>query len=282
MTALPRFISAPFTLLLFAVVMTVCGCAHPPMVGDAPARFLWQSGDQFVALVPAEQQSDAVPNDHPVSLDRERLGAALASLQWQEEADAKPVPLFTDYEISVLAEQIGSGLAGAGAGDDLVFALVGNHPAFMGLARRPQVTTGRVFYAKGRVQLILGMVHEELGKNDDRRLQPFVPGARGRVSRLSGTVIVPPGLGEKRRADWLAVNPAAAAPKMPPGVATPTIDAVPLASPEPEKAKPPTPAADAAAKRIEERLLLLNGLKDKGLITDEEYRAKRREILNAL
>ncbi len=282
--ALPRLISTGFLLLLLAVVISVCGCAHQPMIGAVPAKYLWQSGDQFVALVPAEQQPGNVPNDHPVSLDQARLGGILATLQWQESPDVKPVPLFTDYELSVLAEQIRSGLATAAAGEELVFALVGNHPAFMGLAKRPQVTTGRVFHAGGRLHLILGMVHEELGKNDDRRLQPFVPGSRETRGSLSGTVIVPPEVGEKRRADWLVIDPAAATPKALPslgGAPAPAIDAVPVANPGGEKPKQQI-APDSGAKRIEERLLQLNGLKEKGLITDEEYRAKRREILDAL
>ena len=37
-----------------------------------------------------------------------------------------------------------------------------------------------------------------------------------------------------------------------------------------------------AAKSIEDRLVQLNSLKDKGLITQEEYKSKRTEILNEL
>ena len=37
-----------------------------------------------------------------------------------------------------------------------------------------------------------------------------------------------------------------------------------------------------AAKSIEDRLVQLNSLKDKGLITQEEYESKRTEILNEL
>jgi len=283
--AVPRLIATRL-ILLIAVMIGVCSCAHQPTIASAPAAYLWQSGDQFVALVTTEQLPGSAPSDHPVSLDRERLRGALASLEWQESADVKLVQLLTDYEVSILAEQITGGLAKAAPGEDLVFALVGNHPALMGLAKRPQVTTGRVFYSQGRVNLILGMVHEELGKNEDRRLQPFVPGSRGTPAGFAGQVTVLPEVGEKRRADWLTINPAAvtALPKQLPSLgthSTPAIDAVPVASPERERLQPPD-RTDKGVKRIEERLLLLNGLKEKGLVTEEEYRAKRREILDDL
>ncbi len=275
-----------FLMLLIAVMMGVCGCAHQPTIASAPAKYLWQSGDQFVALVPREQSPGSVPGDHPVALDQDKLRGALASLEWQESADVKPVQLLTDFELSILAEQITVGLAKATPGEELVFALIGNHPAFMGLAKRPQVTTGRVFYSQGRINVILGMVHEELGKNDDRRLQPFVPGSRGAPAGFAGKITVLPEIGEKRRADWLIIDPAVVIPlpKQLPSLGTvpePAKDAVPVASPERESLQQPG-RTDKGAKRIEERLLLLNGLKEKGLVTEEEYRAKRREILDDL
>jgi hypothetical protein len=61
----------------------------------------------------------------------------------------------------------------------------------------------------------------------------------------------------------------ASAPPAPPAAAAPT--AAPAA--------PRTPAGSASA---EERLTTLKRLHEKGLITDEEYQQKRREILQAL
>jgi hypothetical protein len=37
-----------------------------------------------------------------------------------------------------------------------------------------------------------------------------------------------------------------------------------------------------AARSVEERLTILNGLKAKGLVTDEEYAEKRKQILDDL
>jgi hypothetical protein len=41
-------------------------------------------------------------------------------------------------------------------------------------------------------------------------------------------------------------------------------------------------APATAAGKIEERLRILDELKSKGVITDEEYRAKRKRILDEL
>jgi hypothetical protein len=42
------------------------------------------------------------------------------------------------------------------------------------------------------------------------------------------------------------------------------------------------PQSDAYYQDIEKRLTLLKGLKDKGLITEEEFNDKRKEILKGL
>ena len=49
--------------------------------------------------------------------------------------------------------------------------------------------------------------------------------------------------------------------------------------------QPGSPAAmpaSAGRTRVEERLKVLNDLRDKKLVTEEEYRAKRREILDEI
>ncbi len=263
--------------LLLVAVMVVGGCAHQPVSANVPIDRLWQSGDQFVAIVPREQPSANALNEHPGALDQVRLRGLLATLGWQEKPDETPVPLFTDYELSILSEQIGSGLARASADQELAFALIGNHRALMGLARQRLVTTGRVFLAQGRLHLILGMVHEDVRDNEDRRLRPFVPGTRATPAALSGRVTVLSAVGEKQRPDWLVIDPAAELPKpsvVHPGSGdgnVPAADAVP-----PRKQNDQT---GRDTKRIEERLLLLQGLKEKGLITEQEYRSKRQEIL---
>ena len=77
------------------------------------------------------------------------------------------------------------------------------------------------------------------------------------------------------------VPPVTAAPAAAPTAATPTTVA-PAAAP---KTATPTTAAPPAApltQSFEERLTTLQNLRDKDLITDEEYAMKRRQILDEL
>lgn len=64
--------------------------------------------------------------------------------------------------------------------------------------------------------------------------------------------------------------------------ATPATETPTTAAPATSTATTPTPAATPGTQSFEERLTILKVLRDKGLITDEEYAMKRRQILNEL
>lgn len=53
-------------------------------------------------------------------------------------------------------------------------------------------------------------------------------------------------------------------------------------STNPNKNNQPPPAAQAAAPSLEERLKKLKSLKEAGLLDDQEYAAKRAELLKEL
>ncbi len=85
-----------------------------------------------------------------------------------------------------------------------------------------------------------------------------------------------------KRPDWVIFPIAGpmvpmSAPSAPKGVAKPAAESKETPPAEPGQKKYP-----AAGKSIEERLMILNDLRNKKLITDEEYRVKRLEILNEL
>jgi pyruvate/2-oxoglutarate dehydrogenase complex dihydrolipoamide acyltransferase (E2) component len=107
--------------------------------------------------------------------------------------------------------------------------------------------------------------------------------------------------GISRRADWVALPLAAIAgaataatpaPTKAPAPAAVTAahmaPAAPAAAPAPASMDKPAPAAaprarDAAfADEIEQRLIILKRLRDKGLISEEEYQQKRKEVLQLL
>ena len=283
-----RRMFTPGGLLPFLIVamLTMTGCAHRLGPLEMPATYLWQAHDQYVAVAAKDASPDSAANDHPAILDYAQIQKGLASLQFRAKGSDTAIPLFTDYEISVLSEHIRTGLAQAGPNEDVVFAVIGNHTSLLGLAKRRMVTTGRVFLSKGKLNLIFGKLHEDVSDYEDRRLNPFVPGTRsasgspstGRVSStLGGNGVV------TKRDDWITL-PLADLAENSLNQAKPLKNAEtapPITGSEPAVSKPvgkPRPALPSG-KSPEERLRILNDLKDKHLISDEEYKTKRIQIL---
>ncbi|MRR35367.1 SHOCT domain-containing protein [bacterium] len=87
-----------------------------------------------------------------------------------------------------------------------------------------------------------------------------------------------------RRADWIVFDRYSAPTPVAVPVQPVSSPAVPVAAPAvPVQEMPKRVERPAAQGRsLEERLILLNDLKQKGLITDEEFRAKRLKILDEI
>jgi hypothetical protein len=245
----------------------------------ADVRYLWQSRDQFVALerqVPSSV-APAQPNDHPVELTLDRLTAILTSIDMRAADDSKAEPLLTAPAVEALAPYLRQGLQQASPDEDVTFAVIGLHNALYGLAKSPKVTTGRVFYKAGRLNIIVGLVQQEVRDRDDRRLFPFTPGSRQKAAEGEWKLLPQAdqtGFAQIRK-DWLTINDQwqPAIVQQPP--VKPLAPAVQTTPARPEK-----PGKDS--RRPADRLSTLNELKDNGLISEEEYRSKRLEILNGL
>lgn len=266
-------------LILTAIIPLVAGLMLSGCSGlttsAVPAHRLWQSGDQFVGIAPHDTPG-APANEHPATIDKSIVAAALASLQLTEKDEPGATPLFTDNQLHLLGEQLHNGLARATTTEDVTFALIGNHSSYLGLAKRPKVTTGRLFYQGGALNLIVGLAHQDVNERDDRRLKPFTPGSRIEPISENEWTILPQGNSPAvtlKRSDWIVFGKELLT--APP----PVIRKSPVAEPLPltDISRPPADTRTPA-----ERLNVINDLKDKGLISDEEYRTKRLEILNSL
>jgi hypothetical protein len=237
-------------------------------------RYLWQSRDQFVAVVSRDTAKNAAAdvNDHPVEMPLDRLSSIFSSISVRLSDGEKPGPLFTAAAVQVLVPYLQQGLRQAAPGDDVVFAVFGLHDALYGLAKSPRVTTGRVFYKAGKLNLIVGLVQKDVNEREDRRLSPFTPGSRQQISTgewalLTDTPLV--------RRDWMAFGEEWQAPVVPAAVVEKKAAAGQVAPVQPVKRQ-------EEVRKPAERLMILNELKEKGLITEDEYRAKRLEILNGI
>lgn len=264
-------------MALGVVAVSCCGLLAGCATGTATTdRTVWQLHDQYVKVEKQDPVAggQAIANAHPVTITADRLRAILDDLLLRSSGE-KGLQLFNDDELDVLGEHLHAGLMSAGPGEDVTFAVVGQYRAFMGLKQR-MVTTGRVFAGNGELNIIFGNLHRPLRDNEDRRLLPFLPGRRSTTASNEGTLVAKEG-GEPfslKRSDWVVFPlEGPTAPPVEP-VAT-KADHAPAAS----EAKP-TPVRGKAG--IAERLAILNDLHDKRLITDEEYRLKRLEILNEL
>jgi len=265
-------------LLLISVLLLI-----PADDSFASRNTLWQSRDQFVALEDQGGGQQSVPNSHPALISNERIDAMLATLDVRVSDSNAVEPLFTRESLDVLVPQLQAALSQARPDEDVTFAVIGLYKAMFGLAKSGRVTTGRVFVKDGRFNIIFGMVRQDFNEREDRRLSPFTPGDRKSV--LPGEWKLLPRGGQKIdfvRKDWVVFDSSWQAPvELAPAPAIPA----PAAHVPAVAAKTPPPISNIPNEgrhSAAERLIILNDLKSKGLISDDEYKAKRTSILNEL
>ncbi len=256
------------------LVLTLTACASTPGVRErtAPDATVWQSRDQFVRIGPREHVAgDSVQgNDHPVTISARTLRHMLSGPRIIDPETGKPAPLFTETEVGLLSEHVSAGLSRCSRDEEIVFAIYGYHPTLMGLVREERVTTGRFFHRGGELNLILGMVQQPVESRGDRRLAPFTPGSRTAPAQSERSVI--PGTmasnGRPDRTDWLVFRIGS--------------EQVGEQLPDQKSANAPPVDDKGGSRGIEERLRLLKSLRDRDLISEEEYRTKKQQILNEL
>ncbi|HZE92614.1 MAG TPA: SHOCT domain-containing protein [Rhizobacter sp.] len=241
---------------------TPAGPARPPAASskaEAGGRS-WQI-HEFTRVDLVAREAGATPNQHPAGLAPEALRDLLAGVGFTSSRGR--VPLFAGDELAELAGPLSQALKSAGPGDDVL--LLSSARREYGLLGAPTAVTARLFVQDGQLQLI---VHDaRLDFYDTYRgtyaAPHFVFGSRS----LAGSVSLQAPGATPQRADWLALAaPAAAVP------------AVPGAAPAPSRASPEPATGQDAERRLE----TLKRLRDKNLISEDEYQQKRKEILQLL
>jgi hypothetical protein len=189
--------------------------------------------------------------------------------------------VFDDTELSEVVPGIAAALAKAGPTQDVTFAVFGRHGAF-GENSPATVTTGRVFLQAGQLNLILGLVqtrYEDVGFGGTVEL---IPGQRARRIAQTWSLSAEPARFMDKRSDWMQFDVARLASL--PRDAEPIQErrAVLPARPSAEAVLPKTDATDPRYQDIQSRLKTLERLKSEGLITEDEYRERRRAIVQSL
>ena len=230
--------------------------------------------DAYLHLRLEPQDDNAAPNDHPVDLKPKDIRRWLVDLEVRPEDSNEPVLLIPADQLPELSALLAQALGDAGPDQDVVFHSFRRAGSWYGSERR--ATTARVFYRDDALNLIFGELDDFYSEQINRNLQPLKPGFRDADTDLSGELI-----GSSQvtfvdgRSDWIRLDRnaiAALAPAAPRRLAPAPVIAAPAAA-------VPT---DPRWSQLEERLLILDGLLSKGLITEEDYEAKKHELLEVL
>lgn len=306
--------SRTFPRILAALLATTLFHSAPVRADDD----LYKSGlNQYVRL--DDQDSASTPNQHPVTLDPKAVGDALSIIQVWEKNWFKPneaEKVFSTQQAQLLGQYIALGLAKATPGQDIVFALGRTDKGFLGI-RDLTYTSGRAFYANGRLNVIIGEYRRSPDKFQERASSSagieeikyfFSHGKRTKASGFKLAIVTGEGIethgseGGKRR-DWFMVDVKQAAATLAARIAREN-QAAGGADSEAVRQEAARLAQERRELRLEmarmrrdmelqggaqqgpataaQRLEILDDLRGKGMITDEEYQHKREEILKDL
>lgn len=221
------------------------------MRNPAIESVIWQAQYSNVLLVTKEV--GAVVNQHPQAISEERLKSILGGLRIRL-GKGEPQALFFSEELDALVPPLSKALALAKPEQDVVFYI----PQKRGFAllKEEFMTTARVFYQNDKLHIIFGKIQGDFeGQLRAAKIfKQYATGSRSRSANLRERFVAQAGLSfpQDKRLDWLAFDIGAAAVAL---------------------------SGDKAP--IEERLQALDNLKQKGLVTEAEYEAKRKAILQA-
>lgn len=263
--------------------------------GEAIPRRTW-SVREFteVRLVPRELQAQA--NQHPATYTPEQLRRWMQTITFLR--NGRQEPLFGADELAELPVPLAQALASATPDDDVILLSTSRRDA--GLLATPLGITARLFVQPAGVLNLV--VHDARldfvnAYRGSRLLPEFDFGSRERP----GSVTLASSAAELRRGDWLMFRggegaaAAAAGGAAAAGAPAPAAPAAPAALKLGAPGGGPTAAGRAAAtggpaaprdarfyEEQEQRLQALKRLRERDLISEEEYRAKRKEILESL
>ncbi len=303
-----KIVTGLLCILLFA------GVSHADEV-------LWKSGSNLYIKLAEQDESKkeaTPPNQHPVQLNSSQVTSALEGIEaWSGGRFFKKKKLnklFSLQQSRLLGQYISAGLSKARPDQDIVFVLARSEKKYVVIQNRGY-TGGRVFYLDGKLHIIIGdydnegdrfkeTAYKSHGVTDVK--QYFKHGRRAKASGFKGSVVVRAGVtphtdGRKARRDWLEIDLEQAAtvylaekkeqePQETVTSAAMQAEAARMARERREmrlelakmRKEMKSSNGDNSTQTIEQRLLTLQELRDKELISAEEYQQKREHILGEI
>lgn len=305
------------TFLIFLLCTSVSSPVVAKELFGDDDDYIWKSGtNRFVKFVTIEKEL-ATRNDHPVKLDRQTLAEALKILEYSEEKNVLRDDLtavFSIAQINNLSRNIANGLKRAKPDQDIIFSIEGLSKRLLILTGK-SFTTGRVFYKDGKLNLILGeyeyarneALESAIDTSGNANVQYNLDyGSRKKsANSFKDYLIETAGIelkrvGSKVRRDWFVIDVDVAAEtylavkegknnKEAQQDRALQLEAAKLAKERREmrlemarmrkEMEAISQSGGSSANSIEERMATLDELKEKGLVSDDEYDAKRQEIL---
>ena len=278
----------------------------------------WKSGLYSYFKYEKQDSNKFGQNDHPVELKSDEIVNSLKALEFTEKklfSGETIKSVFTIAQVNLIGKQLAKGLRNAKPGQDIIFVLVGSNPKLI-LLNQKYFSTGRAFYKDGKLNIIIGeyllLRNDELERvfdpGDNRAVSySFNFGSRTRQSnKFKGTILTVPGFenmktAKRFRHDWFMLDVELAAQAylakiealMNPvsrGEQQIQAEAAKLARERREmraemarmrkEMKQINSGSGPSSKTPEERIVTLDQLLTKDLITQEEYDIRRKEILN--
>ncbi len=242
----------------------------------------WQEGE-FVKLV-ARDGTPGISNNHPLKINPQTLTAVLAEIKIlpKKASDDDEVPelLFSKSKTESLGIKLSEAFGKARPDEDIAFQVMEVSPLLGKLISKPVYTTGRMFWRNKRLQIVFGSIQRGIAKRkllgqDAGVINPPKIGSRERVIDSDYKPALFPGTryAETRsgtvRSDWLMIDPRETLRAL-----SDAKEQTEMQTENERKAKPDN--------SVEARLRYLKGLRERDLISEENYRYKVRQILDKL
>ena len=272
-----RALSTP--MLIIAVLAVACSLGSLP--ASRVACGMCEEADRFVRLQVSTRNRHAEstqPFSHPIRWSAEQWKPILRSIHVKKHGqgvpffsapNGPPLPAFTPAEVDYLSETLARAFAQAQPSEMVVFGLTSPKTQEV-----TEITTGAWFVKNEQLHLILGNYREAVTMSSIRELlwqdplhmiagalYEFVPGPHQSLTREDkgiGTFLTP-------EAPQLAL----------------TYQQLSLGAPPvdggQDKGAPPSTYPDSS---LEEKLQRLKQIRDDGLITDDEFAAKKKALLD--
>jgi hypothetical protein len=258
---LRRFI---FLALPLVVVFAVSSASY--------ARLLHESSRIVLYSTKAEPGNR---NSHPITLEADQLSAALSRVRARSGGTGEIIDLFPEKNREEAAGRLAKELRRIDPDQELhlvSFRQIGT--LFSG---QRNASAARVFIESGRLNLIFGQIDIFFSEFRDPDRPVPAMGSRKQAASQKGEIMPSEGVTfVDGRNDWVALDLVQIAP--PPRAAAPSANG----SVQTPGATSPEAAIEPREKSVEEKLQILKNLRDKDLITDQEYIDKKRDLLDSL